>query len=197
MPISAMYRHHFKVVVLVCVLACLTQNESRAAPLQPSEEAQISQILGVLESCPTPTKLRKDDATARGELLTTLHVIDQYPSKTIRVAVKRFLTKHPGNLDESSKIVVLNRLVFAVPQKEPPHAAGFHCWGISSSDPANYMRPLAVDARGEIIFEGEFLFYIGAPYLALEEFDYFQRRFGRRGARSPDDRAKNRSRATP
>jgi hypothetical protein len=155
---------------------------------------QVSRIVKVLDDTPVPTRLKKDDLAERQRVVTMLTAVGEYPTPAIRSAVKQFLDRRrPDDLDEQSKVFLLNRCIFAVPEREPRDPPWFHSWAIESSDLDNFMRPLALDAEGRIVFEGSFLFYIGPPYLALREFDSFESRFGRRRVKAPGEAAAHRS----
>jgi len=169
------------IVGLLFFLSAITPDDGFAAEQRGKVDAtKVSQILRILDECPLPTKLPPTEAEERQQLLSTLQAIGGYPTPTVRAAVKQFMATHWKSRGQQSKVFLLNRCVFAVPEVAPKDALYFDSWAFKTADPLNYMCPLALDSRGEIAFVGSFSFYIGPPYRGLAEFDYFEQRFGRR-----------------
>ncbi len=84
-------------------------------------------------------------------------------------------------IDAWSKIYVLNRFYFDVPDSETASKVKyFGGWGIppQGKELVNILWPLAVNASGKIYLKGAFGGYTGDSYDALGEFDYFLSGYG-------------------
>ncbi len=88
------------------------------------------------------------------------------------------------DVDQSSKIFLLNRLIFAVPRSVPEsEARGFGgSIGVPGDGTEDMLWPWTQNELGELILVGEYRGYNGGIYEALREFDYF---IGKYGLRSP------------
>ena len=82
-----------------------------------------------------------------------------------------------------SKLFLLNRYLFKVPAcYKLKDARFFGAWGKvpHHADEVNLLWPLATDLSGKCVLVAKFGGYLGATYLPLPEFDWFDDRFGRR-----------------
>jgi hypothetical protein len=154
------------------------QDPEYARPrLLPAERREVAHVLDILRSMPIPSALLATDRSGRARVVEALSEIDRYPGRIVRRAAKEFYRSEPH---PSCKLLVLNRYLFAVPVEPPSNALWFHSWWIDSDLPPSYILPLIQTADGDLQFEGTFRIYAGPPYMAIQEFDYFERRFGLR-----------------
>lgn len=107
----------------------------------------------------------------------------------LKKAIERFIAERRGannySVDDMSKLFVLNRYIFKVPAKSKLGEPGFGGWiGIPHDETEiNELWPFAVRTDGRLELIGEFGGYNGDDFQAVEEFDYFNQRFGRRQQR--------------
>ncbi|HMV83057.1 MAG TPA: hypothetical protein PLD20_07485 [Blastocatellia bacterium] len=119
------------------------------------------------------------------ELQACLKQIAKHDTQIIRDAVKAYYSQHSSqgsyNADEKGKLFLLNRYVFNVPNKsvnDIPSEVGWFYYGEENTD---LLWPLSeVDKEGNIKLGLRHAVYTGQRYYPLEEFDFFNRRFGRR-----------------
>jgi hypothetical protein len=160
------------------------------APGTSSADAAVNDLIHVIDSCPDWTFLSSDDASGRQRVLDSLRPFQRTDTAIIREVVKRVESKYskePGydghGLD---KLFVLNRYVFNVPSSVPARGAQFFdAWRktrVREDGSADLLWPLSMDEAGLLSLTSPAAGYCGPPYRALAEFDYFNQRFGRRGA---------------
>lgn len=106
--------------------------------------------------------------------------------KVIEAVVDEVRDTHT-DIDEWSKIYILNRVAFEVPNKYSKKARGNHGiffggWGgvPTSRNFANIRWPVDYRPDGKAEIVGSFGGYMGDSYLAVAEFDFFAEQFPRR-----------------
>ena len=119
--------------------------------------------------------------------LRALNPICEHDPDVVRRALLVFVQETNNvrggqDLEEISKVYVLNRMMFAVPGSAPIQDARFFGgWGGVPHDEntVNMRWPVNIATNG--VFELEvrrFGSYNGAPYQAVAEFDYFRAKYG-------------------
>ena len=105
----------------------------------------------------------------------------------LRKAIERFIGErrcaNKYSVDDMSKLFVLNRSIFKVPsQSKLPEARFFGGWiGVPRGEKGvDLLWPLTIRSGGKLELIGDFGGYYGDDFQAVEEFDYFNQRFGRR-----------------
>lgn len=153
-----------------------------------SEERQINDIIRLIEKCPSWCHFRRNNKRMSRKILAQLDRISNYDSYLIRKAVDKYsrqqLTSLSRGNDVACRIYVLNRFIFAVPEDTPFEGRRFGGWTgrPESGGRINWLWPFSYDSYGRIELTYEYEGYMGHTYLALDEFDYFFRKFGRRKA---------------
>lgn len=128
----------------------------------------------VFSGCPPWTSLQCAGPSDERALLRAVARCSSLPLGQLREEVASFADVHKQDLSELSKIYVLNRYVFAVPDNVPQSKVRFFGgWsGVPRSrDGYNLRWPLSVTASGEFSIPGRGGGYGGPPYAALTEFD--------------------------
>ena len=104
--------------------------------------------------------------------------------------IRRFIeacrtTKEGFNVSAMSKLFVLNRYVFNVPEFTPLNQQRFGSFlGVPVLEGrVNELWPWQIDPAGELQLTGFFRGYAGESFVALEEAEAFQRLYGRRESR--------------
>jgi hypothetical protein len=124
--------------------------------------------------------------TQAGEkLIGALNPLLSKKTEDLRIGISKYIeTLNDGNkLAGYSKIFVLNRLLFNVPDREDLNKANFlGGWGGVPFDDkyVNMMWPIGKNTKGRFILVGYFSSYLGVEYAAIEEFDYLNKNYGRR-----------------
>jgi hypothetical protein len=156
------------------------------------DKLSIDAILELLRSCPEWTAISAENASERLPLLKkSIRAIAQYDEPLILAAVEKYCRESTDkfgstNLDMLSKVYILNRFLFAVPEVEPNvnKTKVFGGWvgppeNRSDGGTNDMLWPLHETSSGlEII--GKLRGYFGPDYEAVEEFKYFFVTYGLR-----------------
>lgn len=143
----------------------------------------------VLDRAPAWTELSGDPDEAR-RLVDACRQIAKSDTQQIRSMLVDFCDEKNGkdaggmNVDQMSKVYVLNRILFAIPATvEAQDIRYFGSW-VLPDDVAdsgnNLIWPVTPLANGSFEIVGEFKGYFGAAYTPIREFDYLYEHFGRR-----------------
>ena len=159
----------------------------------------VSDVVSALESCPAWS-----DPKASGDaILATLGELSGLSTSVLRAGIERFVTRYRSRNDydvnNMAKLFVLNRFVFAVPEKEIYGGPFFGGWqGVPhDQQQMNPMWPLAFAKNGKLQLVGKYSGYSGHPYLAVQEFDHFLVKYGRRQLPSSTSPSKSSSTGQP
>lgn len=131
------------------------------------------------ESEPSESAARVRDAAAALAALD-----DEALRRVVSAYIDAERAAHGGlGVPAASRLYVLVRYVFAAPAKAPAGVARFAAFhGIPTGDGwVDEQWPWSV-VEGKLELTGKFGGYFGDDYLALEEFDAFRARYGRRKA---------------
>ena len=146
-----------------------------------------SRVVATLNGCPAWSRLSATDKDDRLAILQCLHQLAKEDSVALREGIEIFVanrrSQNDYSVDAMSKLFLLDRYVFAVPaQSELSEARFFGGWIGVPVDGANVnlLWPFEVGAHGQLALVGDFGGYNGDDFQAIEEFDYFSSRFGRR-----------------
>jgi hypothetical protein len=158
--------------------------ETNRETVSPGMSAQ--EVLKTLESCPAWS----DANAGTNEILTRLIPLSKQDTAVLRASVDQFVAKcHSENrydIGNMSKLFVLNRVLFAVPAKEKFSGPFFGGWeGVPHDErEMNMMWPMSQSNDGELQLTGKYSGYSGDRYLAVQEFDHFLAKYGRRQMRT-------------
>lgn len=160
------------------------QDRPRANP----DQSDIKEIVRLLEVSPAWDTLKDNSSLLENQnmILENLFKISKYDLTTIRGAISFFVEKKKStneyNVSNMSRLFLLNRYIFNIPESIPFDAPAFGGWvGVPIKNKIiNRLWPLTVNKDGVIMIDGEFGGYFGPDYRAVEEFDYFQEKFATR-----------------
>ncbi len=161
-------------------------------------------LLQKLRTAPAWTQIAQDDDTPddlkmRNNLLQLCAEIAQYRVLDIRLLLAEFIQASTGippgiDLDQMSKLFVLNRYLFNAPSKiSLRKGRSFGGWRVPYDDRTGDMRWPFTRVRGKLELTGNFRGYLGERYDALGEFDYFMEKFGLRDERDFNPKPSSRS----
>ena len=130
----------------------------------------------------------KSDIASREDLLKRIDAVALEDTVVLRDALERYVSKRQAednySIGEMGKLFILNRYLFNVPSSsELKQASFFGTLVLRDSENERYVNllwPLKIENNGKLTLVGEFSGYFGPDFRAVEEFDYFNRRFGRR-----------------
>lgn len=153
-----------------------------------TDDCMIDRIVDILLACPAWSQVAADDTASREEILYAMEELSKVNLDVLRAAVVKYVLqmeeqKRYYSSTDMSRIFVLNRYIFAVPEQVPWDSfPGFGSIAIpgDSSDDLDILWPLSVGADGELELTGTFTIYMGPEYLSVEEFDYFREQYGAR-----------------
>jgi hypothetical protein len=173
-----------EIAVFIFVLAVfLTVSCGRARKLG---ESSVDIVVRMIEECPPWPSIQNDDLATKRKLLSCLERISMYDLTTIRKAMIAYADKQsqikPYNVYSMGRLFVLNRYLFKVPDQDTTarkEFGGFLGPTISSKG-INWLWPFSIDSTGKLELTGQAYGYMGDVYLAIDEFDYFNERFGPR-----------------
>ena len=160
--------------------------QNKIAENDTSNQQSVDALARSIDSCPAWSEIDKDDSATRSVILHCLDKISASELSIIRAAMGKFISDKRSannyNVASMSKLFVLNRYLFDAPSKAPFNRSTFGGWvGVPSTDrEINWLWPLSIDSAGNLKLTGTFRGYMGDDYLALEEFDYFNKTFRRR-----------------
>ena len=175
-------------IQLIGFTACRTPSSYSQAKQVQGED--VSVVLGLIHSCPSFFEITGREAANDKLVLESLQAhlkqIAKYNLTVIRIAVSEYqkekLNSRAFHSREKSRLFLLNRYIFNVPpgislDSMPPQIG----WRLDGIPNANLLWPLSViDEQGNITLDVGFVVYTGQYYSPLEEFDYFNERFGLR-----------------
>jgi hypothetical protein len=168
----------FSVTIMVAVVLTTLSASARA------NDASINKVVKAIETCPA-WRSASDDLS-RKKLLVCLEGISKNDLNVIRMAMERYIAfkrkRNSYDVDSMSRLYLLNRYIFDVPEKAEFSRSTFGGWmGVPhSSQEINLLWPLSFDRNGKLALTGRFAGYMGDDYLALEEFDHFKETYGQR-----------------
>jgi hypothetical protein len=155
--------------------------------LEPADSAQATppgrdEAIQLLRTCPAWS----DAKANRNQIVVCLRRLSQCDSAILRAVTKAFVAECRANgtytIAAMSKLFVLNRFVFNVPEHAKFSGPFFGGWeGVPHDErEMNVMWPLSHGKDGQLELSGAYGGYSGERFRALEEFDFFLRKYGRR-----------------
>lgn len=147
-----------------------------------AEDRELNQVVATLEKLPPWTVAKPKE----NDIIQSLAVLDASPTARLRDGVVEYVKGRKAvgeySLAEMSKVFLLNRFIFRVPESEAQDVRFFGGWyGVPfTNGVANLMWPLGYTDQGTITIKGGYGGYAGPPYRGVEEFDFFAKRYGRR-----------------
>jgi hypothetical protein len=157
---------------------------------QPSSDEQtaVKEIGDRLRACPAWSELTAIDRDSSRKIIEALVDISAYDLEIIRKGIAEYISQAERSqqgydVAAMSRLFILNRVLFAVPEKAPRLSVQFFGgWGGVPSDSThiNLMWPLAYDHTGSLYLSGPYSGYFGETYLAIAEFDWLRDTFDRR-----------------
>ena len=152
----------------------------------PGRDA-ISNAVETIKSCPAWTRLSANDKDAKQSLLECLDKLSREKTSVLSNAIQRFIAQRRAegaySVDDMSRLFLLDRYIFSVPtQSKLSEARFFGGWiGVPHDDNlVDLLWPFKIGRSGRLELAGVFGGYNGDDFEALQEFDYFNQKFGRR-----------------
>lgn len=147
------------------------------------EYSDIDIISSQILSCPPWDEIEKGYIKkVESKILKDLSIIAENDIDKIRQALVYLFKKYPRNTALWSRVFLLNRYIFLVPEQSPVDDKLFGGWVGTpvKNDMVNRLWPFSYDSQGKLMLVGEFEGYLGPPYLGLYEFDYFRKKYSLR-----------------
>jgi hypothetical protein len=158
-----------------------------------SKDIEVIEAVKIMSDCPIRTQLTDvgRQASERQKIIACLGKLARYRTSVLRAAEVEYtkdLTARGAysQLDDLGVLFLLNRYIFNVPDASPRSEARFFGgWeGVRvTENEVNLLWPLAVGKSGDLELSSTFDGYNGPVFRAVDEFDYFDRRFGRRAGK--------------
>lgn len=125
---------------------------------------------------------------SRTRIMAKLEGMRQCDLDVIRDAIEKYVSGPKRwvdcqRIDTMSHLYVLNKYLFQVPETVPAGSVPlFGRWlGLPADlQKTNLLWPLSHQADGTLVLTGRFGGYVGADYKAMQAFDYYREKFGRR-----------------
>jgi hypothetical protein len=180
-------------VVVAVLLGCSRQSSERDSGT-PALGAEAMSLVKTLDQMPDWTSISVNDpAVARhAEIESACREVAKHSTETIRLAFAYYEQNRFPDLAAEGKLFVLNRYLFDVPslvRRDSPYFRLYGGWGAPESgeprnpqptDTLDLRWPWSVGPDGELRLTGHFGGYMGPPYDALGEFDFWSANFNRR-----------------
>lgn len=174
----------------------LQVNKAVSEPMQMTTSESVDRVVELIESCPAWNLLYENDVNDRQIVITRLQEIAKFDVSVVRLAVEKYYKRKEADnsfdITSKSRLYVLNRYIFNAPSKTNFEGTAFGGWaGVpydETENTINWMWPLSMDDNGNLQLTGRFRGYYGPPYRVIEEFDYFNKRFGRRQVKVNSDK---------
>lgn len=157
------------------------------------EADQLASLWKELETAPAWAAMSRTEVGSKGaKLIEVIRKFSKVKESDVREFVERFVSVHSDSkvagarVDAWSKIYVLNRFYFAVPPEEKESEIKiFGGWSgmPRKGDLVSILWPLEMEPGGDLRLTGWMGGYFGPNYRALEEFDFFSKKYGRRRLR--------------
>lgn len=152
--------------------------ETRMESGSGSVAMKITRLLGEMPSWV------ESHAEQNEQITQTLREISSYEVDEVRRGVVAFVAEvDEPSFKELSKVFLLNRFYFNVPSEiSLSEAEFFGGWeGVPySAETVDLRWPFTKNPKGELVITGDFSGYNGDTYACVDEFDYFQQKFGRK-----------------
>ncbi|MDX2033499.1 MAG: hypothetical protein SF339_22675 [Blastocatellia bacterium] len=150
-----------------------------------SMDGDVQKIASQIASCPAWDRIESENVAVRKKIEKCLEAISRNDIVLIRQAIALLFEKNPLDSALWSRVFLLNRYLFAVPEKSPIDGSLFGGWAgvIVENGRVNRLWPFSIDAQNKITLIGDFEGYYGDAYKGLEEFDYFRKKYGLRDER--------------
>jgi hypothetical protein len=142
--------------------------------------------LKVLRAMPAWADLEEIDPLNAGRIQAAVEQLATLDDRALREVVARYIAEERGahgalSVSAASRLYVLVRFVYAAPPRAPGGLARFGAFhGIPNGEGwVDEQWPWS-EQHGHMNLTSRFGGYYGDEYLALDELDAFQRRYGRR-----------------
>jgi len=115
--------------------------------------------------------------------MLSLDALSRYDTPSLREAFAEYLSESTDQMAHEQQLFLANRYLFNVPEwVNEERSLGFGGWlGIPREDKrVNLLWPLHRDSSGRLQLLGRSIGYLGPPFLAIDEFDYLEKEYGRR-----------------
>ena len=151
-----------------------------------ASDSTVNSVVKMIGACPAWSDLRASDILSRKASLACLERISHNDPDVIRKSMERYISnkrrRNAYDVSSMSRLYVLNRYVFNVPEKAKFDRPTFGGWmGVPhNSEEINLLWPLSYDQEGKLALTGQFGGYLGDDYLAIQELDYFRSIYGAR-----------------
>ena len=177
-------------ISVLLIVACISCKKSDNV-VCPEEANEIVQRL---ESCPAwngiypGSAMYPDNTKARKQIVKLLEEMRQYPLDIVRAGIAKYVSEKQKsatgyNIAEMSRLYLLNKYIFAIPEKVPFGLVRFFGgWsGIPhGSEGTELLWPFSKNPDGTLSLTGDFGGYYGPKYAAIDAFDYYCEVFGKR-----------------
>jgi hypothetical protein len=165
----------------VSVLAQNLSKPSKSIVSVGNKDAEViaSQVL----SCPAWDEIENGGINeVQGKIMECLSAVSEHDITLIREAVALLYRQHSQNTSLWSRIFLLNRYLFLVPETSLVDGQLFGGWEGTpiENGMVNRLWPFSYDSQNNLQLTGEFKGYFGQGYMGLDEFDYFLKTFGLR-----------------
>jgi len=153
------------------------------AESQSHQDKVIQDIADELHSAPSWRGMDPDRDGPK--LVAIMDKTRGLTEKEFQSLIERVLSNDRTDVDQLSKLYILNRFFFNVPDVKTSGKAvkRFGAWWIPENKPECF--PLEKKGNGFVIVEGYRGGYMGQPYNALGEMQYFAKTYGTRFHASP------------
>ncbi len=175
--------------VQVWNISCVT-NIPVNSQSQEKDKSHVDEVVALIKSSPAWSDIFETDKETTQPILSNLEKISRYDTSIIREAVRSFIQgkihggKDDYGVDDMSRIFLLNRYIFDIPEKNNPlqKVTTYGGWRGRPLDgkTVNLLWPFTLDADKKLQLVINFKGYGGVPYRGLEEFDEFSKNFSRR-----------------
>lgn len=181
---------HWRIAAIVLTCTVLVTDHKRHIAIaedstgSKSSNDRLMQILNWIRECPAWQELEPPQLTGKEKVIAQLDAVARSDTDTIREAVKHLVINNKEYDPRlMSKLFLLNRYIFAVPSRcKRKEVRLFGNWnGIPYDDEyINLLWPFQLMAKGTLDIVSDFRGYYGEAFRPLDEFDYFNKKFGRR-----------------
>ena len=185
-------RHWSKTIafLLPLVIGChqkVIETKGKFSGMHSDGKEKVQVLVDEIERCPAWSRHTSNDLVVRQAILNHLRTISQAESDDIRSAIELFIAAREKagsyGVDEMSKLFVLNRYLFDVPVSADPEGAKYFGGWVGVPCDKNHVDllwPLSLNDKGDLVLKNGFRGYLGDDYVAMDEFDWFTKKYGRR-----------------
>ena len=186
-----------KIILALCFLTCIFKDSWAAYQPRIKSKAkiklihftenvkpkEIQTIVNLLSQCPEWNGQTVSNSQTNAQVMEQLAKISKFNLIQIREAIEYYAEESKkfdfSYRERMGSVFLLNRYLFNIPPGLQKYKKYF--WGVtgapSNDGEVDWLWPFTKDSKGALLLTGFPIFFRGTEYQALEEFDFFNKKY--------------------